>query len=573
MKRRPLATGLCLLAAVPPALAAVREVPAIEASVGAPAAPAASIGSAPSLSLAPVLGAAPAFALSAAAPAAAPLPALAPPLAAPAALPATPLAAASDGPRYEAGAPPDAEHDTFASDKPDGLKQLRNSLTARGETRALEMADKLYYTDPLTGLPNRAYYLERGGKAMEGVVDSAVALLDMNNFGVVNAGLTDVHGVVKGRERADAVLAVAGSALASLARKKGVVVARLGGEEFVVLGPREKVLEFSGEARRMMPPEKLLRAAGIDGGGAEHRAIAAAQERLQRGGQPVGDFTYGVASANGLAPAAALAKADGALNAAKAGGRRGVVSVANADGTSTDWAPPPSDVPAPELPSAREVQPTVEAVAELEARLTPHEKALFREAAFRDPLTLTRSYDYVNMRAAEWDRTYASGGMVVISSARNLKQINDLLGHEAGDRYLRRLGVILRQEIIKARKKRKLDVQEPVRVASKEFLLVGKDAKTVADLAAQAVAKSFDGGRMLTPDEVKRLRAKVGELHLAPPERVSQIGTLRVIAEPIDAGGHADSKAALDRAFVRLEAQKRDEDGGTTTVKLPFSAN
>jgi diguanylate cyclase (GGDEF)-like protein len=519
------------------------------------------------LSLAPGLGLASSLAISA------PAPILAPPILAPAALPATPLAAASDGPLYDPAMPPDAERGALSTDKPDGLKQLHNSLTARGETRALEMADRLYYTDPLTGLPNRAYYLERGAKAMAGVADSAVALLDMNNFGVVNAGLTDVHGVVKGRERADEVLAVAGTALAELARKKGVVVARLGGEEFVVLGPREKVLEFSGEARRMMPPEKLLHAAGIEPGGTEHRAIAAAQARLDRGGQPVGDFTYGVASARGFAPAAALAKADAALNAAKAGGRRGVVSVANEDGTSADWTPPPAEGPAPELPPTRAAQPTVQAVAELEARLTPHEKALFREAAFRDPLTMTRSYDYVNMRAAEWDRVYARGGMVVISSARNLKQINDLLGHEAGDRYLRSLGVILRQEINKARNKSKLDVQEPVRVASKEFLLVGRDAETVANLAAKAVAESFDGGRMLTAAEVKRLRAEASARGLAPAARVAQIGTLRVVSERIDAGGHADSKAALDRAFVRLEAQKRGEDGGRSTTALPFSAN
>lgn len=570
--RRPLATWIWLLAAALPASGAVREVPVIEASVGAPAAPAA-VGAAPTLSLTPAIGAAPGLAVSAPVPVVAPAPVLAPALAAPAALPAAPLAAASDGPRYDPAMPPDAEHESFATDKPDGLKQLRNSLTARGETRALEMADRLYYTDPLTGLPNRAYYLERGAKAMRGVADSAVALLDMNNFGVVNVGLADVHGVVKGRARADEVLAAAGSALAELAQKNGVMVARLGGEEFVVLGPREKVLEFSGEARRMMPPDKLLRAAGIDAGGEEQRAISAAQARFDRGGQPVGDFTYGVASANGLAPAAALAKADAALNAAKAGGRRGVVSVAGEDGSHSDWTPPPSDDPAPELPPAKAAQPVVEAVAELEARLTPHERALFHEAAFRDPLTLTRSYDYVDMRAAEWDRTYARGGMVVISSARNLKQINDILGHEAGDRYLRRLGVILRTQVNKARRQRKLDVQEPVRVASKEFLLVGKDAETVANLAARAVASSFDGGRMLTADEVKRLRAKVAELHLAPPERIAQIGTLRVVSERIDEGGHADSKAALDRAFVRLEAQKRDEDGGTTTVKPPFSAN
>jgi GGDEF domain-containing protein len=563
VKSRLLATWLWILAAALPAGAAVRDVPTVDAPVGAPAAPVASIGVAPEMSLSPALAPSPA-------PSLAPTPVLSPALAAPAALPASPLAAAADGPSYDPAIPPDAERGKFPTDKPDGLRDLRASLSARGETRALEMADRLYYTDPLTGLPNRAYYLERGAKAMEGVADPAVALLDMNNFGVVNVGLADAHGVVKGRERADEVLAVAGSALAELAQKKGVVVARLGGEEFVVLGPRGKILEFSGEAQRMMMPGKLLDAAGLVAGGAERRAIDAARARLGRGGQPVGDFTYGVASAVGLDPAAALANADAALNAAKNGGRRGVVSVAKADGTAEDWIAPPAAGTAPALPPARAAQPTAAAVAELEARLSPHEKALFREAAFRDPLTLTRSYDYVNMRAAEWDRAYARGGTVVITSARNLKQINDLLGHEAGDRYLRELGVILRQEIVKARRKSKLDVQEPVRVASKEFLLVGRDAEAVANLAAKAVAKAFEGGRMLASDEVERLRSEVAAKGLAPSGRVGLIGTLRVVSEPIDAGGHTDSKAALDRAFVKLEAAKRAEDDAAAP---PLSAN
>ena len=47
---------------------------------------------------------------------------------------------------------------------------------------------------------------------------------------------------------------------------------------------------------------------------------------------------------------------------------------------------------------------------------------------------------------------------------------------------------------------------------------------------------------------------------LAPANRVLMVGTLRVVSERIDAGGRADSKAALDRAFTRLEGQKRSEE-------------
>jgi hypothetical protein len=108
-----------------------------------------------------------------------------------------------------------------------------------------------------------------------------------------------------------------------------------------------------------------------------------------------------------------------------------------------------------------------------------------------------------------------------------------------------------------------MDVQEPVRVASKEFLLVGRDADAASRLAAEAVARSFDDGRMLTPEEVARLRKEVVGRGLAPEARARLIGTLRVVSERLDGRpGRTDVMGALDRAFIRLEDEKRAEDEG-----------
>jgi GGDEF domain-containing protein len=553
MTRGLLAAWLWLFLPVLPAGAAVSEVPPIPAAVGeAPGAAASSLPSA---------AAAVAGALPSAAPAPVPTAPLAPALAAPTPLPA----ASADRPgdlRYSPALPPDAELGPLPTDKPDGLRQLRLSLEARGDRESLRAAEALYYTDPLTGLPNRAFFVEHGERVLSAAEDPTVALLDMDNFGAVNVGLADVRGVTKGRERADRVLAIAGAELGRLADAAGVTVTRLGGEEFAVLGSRERVRAFAAAARGSLTPRRTLRAAGIRDHGRDARAIEAAMTRLGRGDQPIGDFTYGLAPAKGLPATEALKAADAALNAAKEAGRRGSINLAEAGGGSVEWTPPESPAPPPDLP-APAARDTAADFARLEARLTPHERLLLREASFRDPLTLTRTYDYALLQAPEWDREYASGGAVVLSSARNLKQINDILGHEAGDRYLRRLGVILRQTVIRLRRRRKMDVQEPVRVASKEFLLVGRDADAASRLAAEAVARSFDDGRMLTPEEVARLRKEVVGRGLAPEARARLIGTLRVVSERLDGRpGRTDVMGALDRAFIRLEDEKRAEDEG-----------
>ncbi|HEX4046998.1 MAG TPA: diguanylate cyclase, partial [Elusimicrobiota bacterium] len=446
------------------------------------------------------------------------------------------------------------------------LQQIKKSLEARGASGVLEQAEKLYYTDSLTGLPNRAFFVERAAGALKGAADPAVAMLDMNNFGAVNVGLADLHGVTGGRARADEVLAVAGATLGELGRAHGVSVVRLGGEEFVVLGPRDAVVEFSAAAKATLTPERLLDEAGMARGGAERGAIDAAMARMGRGGQPVADFTYGVAELRGRTLKEAVTAADLALAHGKDSAGRGSITLETPQGYEA-WTKPSDAAPLEALPRPPPAR-TAESVAALEARLTPKERAVFREVAFKDPLTLTRSYDYVELKAKDWDEAYADGGMVVLSSARNLKQINDILGHDAGDLYLHRLGVVMRQAVNKARNQGHLDVQEPVRVASKEFLIVGRDAAEVTRLVQEDVARRFAAGQILPLEMVARVRAESAARGSVTPEGAELIGTLRAVSEPIrDAAGRADVLGALDRAFVSLEAAKLAETGSGARAK------
>ena len=97
----------------------------------------------------------------------------------------------------------------------------RKSLTAR-----------LHYTafhDALTGLPNRALFLERLARAVreaKGEGETAVLFIDLDRFKGVNDGL--------GHAAGDAVLVEAARRLRRLLRP-GDTVARLGGDEFTVL--------------------------------------------------------------------------------------------------------------------------------------------------------------------------------------------------------------------------------------------------------------------------------------------------------------------------------------------------
>jgi diguanylate cyclase (GGDEF)-like protein/PAS domain S-box-containing protein len=86
------------------------------------------------------------------------------------------------------------------------------------------------FHDPLTGLPNRALFMDRVGHALARSnrlpASIAVLFLDLDNFKVVNDSLGHVLG--------DALLVAVGRRLASHVRPMDTV-ARLGGDEFTVL--------------------------------------------------------------------------------------------------------------------------------------------------------------------------------------------------------------------------------------------------------------------------------------------------------------------------------------------------
>ena len=464
--------------------------------------------------------------------------------------------------------PPDAVTARQAADKPSPLRQMQLLLEARGQGDLFRKAEEIFYTDGLMGLPNRAFIMEKAEVLLKGVKEPTVAMLDMNNFGAVNAGLADVHGPVAGKEMGDGMLADAGPKINRIAKKAGVHVGRLGGEEIVVFGSVDDVIGFAERMLKAFPPEQVLRDAkvgpngeGIVPGGRERIAIDAAMTRMKRTG-PVGDFTYGIARTGGRGFDATLKAADGVLNKAKAEGLRGeaVVEVpgslsftrmrelVNLARSVADLGDPPPFAPRPD--KLREI-------GELKEKLTEKEYAVFIDAAFRDPLTLTKTAEWVDLSRARWETAYEGRGATAMISARNFKAVNDVLGHDAGDLYLKKLGLIARTEV-NALRKLGYDVEEPVRVGGKEFMLVGRDAAEAARLIEEKFAEKLDAGKVLPAEQLARLRAEAPGRGLIPRGRVGRLGTLRVVSEPFTGG----FKATFERLIRRLESVKTGEDQG-----------
>lgn len=94
----------------------------------------------------------------------------------------------------------------------------------RAESRLIEIA----YTDSLTGLPNRAHFLNLLKDALACERAGAILLLDIDRFKDVNDSI--------GHDAGDELLVQVASRLAASARP-GDALARLGGDEFVFLLP------------------------------------------------------------------------------------------------------------------------------------------------------------------------------------------------------------------------------------------------------------------------------------------------------------------------------------------------
>jgi two-component system cell cycle response regulator len=183
--------------------------------------------------------------------------------------------------------------------------QLRRKARADRLRRQLSDGLRLAVTDPLTGLPNRRSALARLAQIAERAAQSgrpfAVMVLDLDRFKLVNDGW--------GHGAGDAVLVEAARRLATTLRAEDLV-ARLGGEEFLVVMPDTTEADAGRAAERL------------------RRAIAAEPFPL-----PGGDGALGLTVSVGVALAATPADAsvealvgiaDRALYCAKADGRNQV---------------------------------------------------------------------------------------------------------------------------------------------------------------------------------------------------------------------------------------------------------
>lgn len=186
------------------------------------------------------------------------------------------------------------------------IEALRNSM--RDGLRAAVI-------DPLTGLHNRRYAMPRlagfAAEAAQGAGDYAVMVVDIDHFKLVN----DQFGHAAG----DAILARTGHILRQ-AMGEGDLVARLGGEEFLVAMPRTgpKAAQMAAQRLCRMIADTLFH---IPGQPRPIRitvsiGVAMASDPV-RPGQPGGE-------ADPASPAAMLDRADQALYGAKAHGRNRV---------------------------------------------------------------------------------------------------------------------------------------------------------------------------------------------------------------------------------------------------------
>jgi GGDEF domain-containing protein len=179
----------------------------------------------------------------------------------------------------------------------------------------------------------------------------------------------------------------------------------------------------------------------------------------------------------------------------------------------------------------------------------------FKKVAFLDPLTQTRQYDFVRAEAPEWNKKYARHGNASLISARGLKVINDALGHEAGDRYLTALGRELRKIVIDQRASGNW-LEDAARIASKDFLIVGKDSGKVSKALDAAMRKVMAGDEVLDAEQ----KAKVSELARTRGEDPAMTGTLRAVKTNFAGGkGQADLFGTIDKLIELSDAAKQQE--------------
>lgn len=191
-----------------------------------------------------------------------------------------------------------------------GVLAVNTDVTERRETetRLIQMLESEATRDPLTGLPNRARLADRldhlAAAAERDRTPLAVLFVDLDGFKEIN----DRSGHLVG----DKVLVEVGARIHSALRDRDVV-ARFGGDEFVVLLPETDVPAAEQIGRRLLA--------------AIRRPLLLDADRLHV------SASIGVAASPQVAPDALLRSADAAVYHAKAQGRSQVrCYVANMSG-------------------------------------------------------------------------------------------------------------------------------------------------------------------------------------------------------------------------------------------------
>ncbi len=143
----------------------------------------------------------------------------------------------------------EAGADDFMSkpfDRAELRARIRTITRLNRYRRLVETEDKLVYLanyDTLTGLPNRNLLLERLrqtlGRARRAHQKVAVLALDLDNFKMINDSL--------GHEVGDKVLREIAQRLTQLVSEMGVTVARLSGDEFVVMFDTNNIVKDVSE--------------------------------------------------------------------------------------------------------------------------------------------------------------------------------------------------------------------------------------------------------------------------------------------------------------------------------------
>ena len=190
----------------------------------------------------------------------------------------------------------------------EALEQLRD---------ANQMLEENAQLDDLTGIHNRQYFDERfeteWRRARREGVALAVAMIDVDHFKRIN----DEHGHLVG----DAVLPALASTLQQALARPGDVLARYGGEEFVALLAGVDRAGAAGVAERM---RAAVEDSVVDCGGKRVSATVS-----------IGYFVF-VPRGRADERPAAMARADAALYAAKAGGRNRAVDSAELEAPADD---------------------------------------------------------------------------------------------------------------------------------------------------------------------------------------------------------------------------------------------